>query len=139
MPVLSKEFLDIHATIECGLPLKCIHDMIGTYSHIHLTDKYSQHRSIIWPVWLNGWVFVYKLSHCGFKSCCNHLRGWLKINFKVYYFINFKIYHHLSKPLNNYEKCFLFHLKALFVIEIFSFLHLSSPLFSRLVIALEDD
>ena len=22
--------------------------------HIHCTDKYSQHSSIIWPVWLNG-------------------------------------------------------------------------------------
>ena len=32
----------------------------------------------IWPVWLNGWVFVYKLSGCGFKSCCCHL------NFRYY-------------------------------------------------------
>ena len=24
------------------------------------TDKYSQHSSIIWPVWLNGRVFVYE-------------------------------------------------------------------------------
>ena len=28
----------------------------------HRTDKYSQHSSIIWPIWLNDWVFVYKLS-----------------------------------------------------------------------------
>ena len=40
---------------------------------IHRTDKYSQHSSIIWPVWLNGWVFVYKLSGCEFESCCCHL------------------------------------------------------------------
>ena len=40
---------------------------------MHHTDKYSQHSSIIWPVWLNGWVFVYELSGCGFKSSCNHL------------------------------------------------------------------
>ena len=26
-----------------------------------------------WLAWLNGWVFVYKLSGCGFKSCSNHL------------------------------------------------------------------
>ena len=32
-----------------------------------------QHSSIIWPVWLNGWVFVYKLSGCEFKSHCSHL------------------------------------------------------------------
>ena len=38
------------------------------------TDKYSQHSSIIWPVWLNGWVFVYELSGCGFESRCSHLK-----------------------------------------------------------------
>ena len=27
-----------------------------------------------WPVWLNGWVFVYNLSGCGFESCCCHLK-----------------------------------------------------------------
>ena len=31
-----------------------IRDMIKTYSQMHRTDKYSQHSSIIWPVWLNG-------------------------------------------------------------------------------------
>ena len=34
---------------------------------------YSQHCSIIWPVWLNGWVFVCELSGCGFKSRCTYL------------------------------------------------------------------
>ena len=34
--------------------LKCVCDMIRTYSQMHHTDKYSQHSSIIWPVWLNG-------------------------------------------------------------------------------------
>ena len=29
-------------------------DMIRTYSQMHRTDKYSQHSSIIWPVWLSG-------------------------------------------------------------------------------------
>ena len=37
------------------------------------TDKYSQHSSIILPVWLNGWVFVYELSCCGFESHCSPL------------------------------------------------------------------
>ena len=54
MPVSSKEFLDIHATIECGFTLKHVHDMIRTYNQMQLTDKYSQHSSIIRPVWLNG-------------------------------------------------------------------------------------
>ena len=46
--------------------------MIRTYSQMHRTDKYSQHSSIIWPVWPNGWVFVYELSGCGFESNCSH-------------------------------------------------------------------
>ena len=50
----SKEFLDIQATIECGFTLKRVRDMIRTYSQMHRTDKYSQHSSIIYPVWLNG-------------------------------------------------------------------------------------
>ena len=41
---------------------------------MHRTDKYSQHSSIIWPVWLNGWVFVYELNGCGFESRCSHLK-----------------------------------------------------------------
>ena len=31
-PALSKEFLDIQATIECGFTLKRVRDMIRTYS-----------------------------------------------------------------------------------------------------------
>ena len=50
--------------------LKRIRNMIITYSQMHHTDKYSQHNSIIWPVWINGWVFVYGLSVSGFESCC---------------------------------------------------------------------
>ena len=47
--------------------------LIRTYSQMHHTDKYSQHSSITWSVWLNGWVFVYELSGCGFESSCSHL------------------------------------------------------------------
>ena len=46
--------------------LKCVRDMIRTYSQMHRRDKYSQHSSIIWLIWLNGWVFVYELSGCWF-------------------------------------------------------------------------
>ena len=69
----KQEFLDILATIECGFTLKCVCDMIRTYNQMRRTDKYWQYSSIIWPVWLNGWVFAYELSDCGFKSCCSHL------------------------------------------------------------------
>ena len=44
--------------------------------YMHCTDKCLQHSSIIWTVCLNGWVFVYKLSGCGFESCCCHLNPW---------------------------------------------------------------
>ena len=35
MPVLSKEFLEIQGTIECGFTLKCVRDMIRTNSIFH--------------------------------------------------------------------------------------------------------
>ena len=41
---------------------------------MHRTDNYLQHSSIVWPVWLNGRVFVYELSGCGFESHCSHLK-----------------------------------------------------------------
>ena len=31
VPVSSKEFFDIQATIECGFTLKCVHHMTRTY------------------------------------------------------------------------------------------------------------
>ena len=43
------------------------------YCQMHHTDKHSQHNSTIWPVWLNGWVFIYELNGCGFESTCGHL------------------------------------------------------------------
>ena len=65
--------LRVWITIECGLTLKLARIVIKTYSQMHRTDKYAQHISIIWPVWLNGRVFVYELSGCGFESRCCHL------------------------------------------------------------------
>ena len=46
-------------------------DWNGT--RMQCTDKYSQHNSIIWLVWLNGSVLVYELSRCEFQSPCCHL------------------------------------------------------------------
>ena len=37
-------------------------------SHNHLVRKRIIKIYPNWPVWLNGWVFVYKISGCGFKS-----------------------------------------------------------------------
>ena len=55
------------------------------------TDKYSQNSSIIWPVWLNGWVFVYELSGCGFEFSCSHL---IPLNcFLILLLVAVKYYH----------------------------------------------
>ena len=59
--------------MECWFTLKRVRDMTRTYSQTHHTDKYSQHSVTTWPVWLNGWVFVYDLSGCGFQCSCSHL------------------------------------------------------------------
>ena len=72
-PASSKEFLDIQATAECGFTLKLVRDMIKTYNQMHRTEKYSQHSSIIWPVWPHGWVLVYEVSGCCVESRCSHL------------------------------------------------------------------
>ena len=53
--------------------VKHVRDMTRTYSQIQHTDNYSQHSSIFWPVRLNGWVFIYELSGCGFESSRSHL------------------------------------------------------------------
>ena len=71
--ISSKEFLDIQATIECGFSLKCVGDMTRTYGQMDRADKYSEHSSIIWSVWPNVWVFVYKLSGSRFVFSCSHL------------------------------------------------------------------
>ena len=73
---------------------------------MHHTDKFSQYSSIIWPVWLNDWVFIYELSGCGFNSCYSHsilssLRFWEKESFLL------KTYKQL-----------LFHMKAGVLYEI---------------------
>ena len=71
---IGAKLFDIQATIECGFSLKHICDMIKTYTQMHRTDKYSQHSSIIWSVWLNRWVFVYELSVCRFECRYSHLQ-----------------------------------------------------------------
>ena len=54
VPPSSEEFFPtFRQIIESGFTLKFVRDMIITYSQIQRTDKYSQHSSIIWSVWLN--------------------------------------------------------------------------------------
>ena len=54
---------------------------IGSLSECR-TDKYSERKSIIWPVRQNGRVFVCELSDCGFDYRCCHilcLNGFAKL------------------------------------------------------------
>ena len=58
------KLLDIRENIECVFTLKCVRDMIIAQSQMHRTDKISQSSFIIWPVWPNSLVFLYKLGFC---------------------------------------------------------------------------
>ena len=46
----------------------------GIRTHNHLVRKRNSTIFPNWPVLLNGWMFVYKLSGCGFESRCCHLK-----------------------------------------------------------------
>ena len=85
-----------HNHLVCKGTLKRVRDIITAYSQMHWTDEYSQHSSIIWPIWLNGWVFVYKLSGCGFESCCCHIKATV-CNWVYLYWINCFWIHHFPK------------------------------------------
>ena len=62
------------ANIEC---IKCINVFIlKLIINCMLLPYYH------WPVWLNGWVFVYELSGCGFESRCYHLNFRYGTGFK---------------------------------------------------------
>ena len=45
-----------------------------------MNQKNSEYRHFlcwlqrVWPVWVNGWVFIYELCGCGFESHCSHLK-----------------------------------------------------------------
>ena len=69
----ARSSLIFRQTIERGLTLKLVRDMIITCSQMHHTSKYFQHSSMIWQVWLKCWEFIYGLSGWGFESRCCHL------------------------------------------------------------------
>ena len=51
-------------------------DSIKTLTHIHLLRKQTLN-------WLNGWVFVYKLSGCGFESRCSHFNFRYRVDIQA--------------------------------------------------------
>ena len=65
----EKEILTLPAS---GISESWIKIKINLNFYFH-TSLYSQHSSVIWPVWQNRWVFVYELSDCGFESSCSHV------------------------------------------------------------------
>ena len=96
-PASSKEFLDIKATIRVWIHSEtCMwHDK--NKQSKHRTDKYSEHSSIIWPVWPNGWVLVYELSGSRFESSCSHLNFRLRACFEqgvLWYLGNYRVWIH---------------------------------------------
>ena len=79
--------------------------MIITYSQLHRTNKYSQHSSIIRTVWLNGWVFVSKLSGSGFQSRCCYLKIIISPFYvKLKLFLGLPCFSIISLMLNISEK-----------------------------------
>ena len=103
-PVLIKEFLDIQATLECRLTLKKVRDIIWTYSQMYRFDWNSQQSSIIWPIWLNGSMFVYEVSCSGFESSCSHLNVRLRACFEQgvpWHWGNYRVSIHSKKYLGH--------------------------------------
>ena len=102
--------------IEFEFILKRVRGTTRTCSQSHRTDKYSEQSSIIWPVWLNGWMFVYELSVSGFESSCSHLNfrfrtcfeqevPWHSGNYRVWIHSETRTLH--EKNIQSVKKCFL--------------------------------
>ena len=99
---------------------KNIGDMIRTYNQMHRTDKYSQRSTIIWPVWVNGWVFVYEVeshwSHLNFRYCTCFEQGvpwysdnygvWIKSKTRTWHDKNIRSKFHHQKTILNFWKNF---------------------------------
>ena len=79
---LKKDLLSIQATRECGFTLKCVCNMIRRYSSMHGIDKYSQHSSLIWAIWLSNWAFIFELYDCGFESRSSHLKFRFRVGYE---------------------------------------------------------
>ena len=52
---------------------KYLYVSYGIRTHNHSVRKRTLNHLTTWPVFLNGWVFIYELSGCGFESCCCHI------------------------------------------------------------------
>ena len=64
MPVSSKEFLEIQANIECGFTLKCVCDMLRTYSQVDLACKKKWNWFLLEEKDFNGDFISDKINGC---------------------------------------------------------------------------
>ena len=75
--------------------------MARTYSQNHRKDMYPQLSSNIRLVWLNGWVFVYELSDCGFASIWSDLNFRFRVCFEQglpWHSNNYRVWIHSVMP-----------------------------------------
>ena len=77
-PASSKEFLDIQATIECGLTLKRVRDMIKTYSQLK-SDLFI--RSLIKNQKLP--YFLHNFRDCFSEIGSLHIKNKITLDNKV--------------------------------------------------------
>ena len=103
--------------------------MIKTQS-MHHTNKYSQHTSIIWPVRLGHWEFIYKLSSCGFVPRCSHLNISWSSQYVFEGILISRLCENLYWDLCDWECWGEVHRLKIFTISIVS---LNSKIFSRLL------
>ena len=82
-------------------------DCNWTRTHNYLVHKQTlNHLAQLasWPGWLNGWVFVYELSGCGFQFSCSHLNfrfcacfeqgvPWHSGNYRVWIHSEMRMWH----------------------------------------------
>ena len=64
----------------CSKQASTWHDI--TYRVIHRTNDCPKRSSIIWLIWLNGWVFACRVSGCGFKSAYCYLNFRYRVCFE---------------------------------------------------------
>ena len=69
---LCCEYLSVQCTWLYALIMSHMHFLSESTFYNCLNVKQLLWK-IIWPVWLNGWVFICELSGCGLESSCSHL------------------------------------------------------------------
>ena len=83
--------------------------MIKSYSQCTMQiNKFSQRSSIIWPIRLNGWVFVYEISGCKFEFHCSQSPFYTRRSeYRALYGVRLDILTGIMQPSTNQllKKC----------------------------------